>query len=111
MNLGSLTSLIKQVKSIPEHILGLIIYQILKGLEYLHYKHDPKKQIIHRDIKSNNILINRKGEVKLADFGIAKIVEAAQMTKTQIGTQCLMSVTFHIISHLKFIFFQISPKP
>jgi len=42
---------------------------MLRGLEYIH-----SKNIIHRDIKSANILVNNRGEVKIADFGLAKKV-------------------------------------
>ena len=66
MNLGSLSSLIKQITNIPEGMLGFIIFQVLKGLQVIH-----QKKIIHRDIKEGNILINRMGQVKLADFGIS----------------------------------------
>ncbi|KAG9456973.1 hypothetical protein H6P81_001481 [Aristolochia fimbriata] len=44
-----------------------------KGLSYLH--HDCSPAIIHRDIKSSNILLDKDYEAKIADFGIAKIVE------------------------------------
>jgi serine/threonine protein kinase len=44
-----------------------IMIQILKGLDYLH-----KNFILHRDLKLSNILINRKGIVKLCDFGLAR---------------------------------------
>ena len=39
----------------------------MEGLVFMH-----KKRIIHRDIKSENILINAKGELKYADFGLAR---------------------------------------
>ena len=41
--------------------------QMLAGLAYLHHK-----GIIHRDIKGSNILVNNRGELKLADFGLAR---------------------------------------
>jgi len=51
--------------SIPQ--VKYIIHSILNGLVYLH-----NNNIIHRDIKSSNILINSKGEIKIADFGLAR---------------------------------------
>lgn len=47
---------------------------IWQGLEYLH--HDCTPQILHRDVKTNNILLDVTYEAHLADFGIAKIIES-----------------------------------
>ncbi|OJT03761.1 CTD kinase subunit alpha [Trametes pubescens] len=44
--------------------------QMLAGLAYLHHK-----GIIHRDIKGSNILVNNRGELKLADFGLARFYQ------------------------------------
>ena len=43
------------------------LYQILQGVSYLH-----SKRVLHRDLKPQNILITRSGNVKLADFGLAR---------------------------------------
>ncbi|WOL03601.1 hypothetical protein Cni_G12321 [Canna indica] len=47
-----------------------------KGIMYLH--HDCSPAIIHRDIKSTNILLDEEYEAKIADFGIAKFAEESQ---------------------------------
>ncbi|CAG0921438.1 unnamed protein product [Notodromas monacha] len=52
---------------IPEDILGKIAHAVVSALEYLH----TVLKVIHRDVKPSNILINRKGQVKICDFGIS----------------------------------------
>jgi serine/threonine protein kinase len=44
-----------------------VAFQLLQGLKYLH-----DKNVLHRDIKGANILMNNKGSIKLADFGLAR---------------------------------------
>jgi serine/threonine protein kinase len=49
-----------------EAFIRYVAYRTVNGLKFLH-----ERQIIHRDIKSDNILYNYMGDVKLADFGFA----------------------------------------
>uniref|UniRef100_A0AAQ4NVQ9 mitogen-activated protein kinase kinase n=1 Tax=Gasterosteus aculeatus aculeatus TaxID=481459 RepID=A0AAQ4NVQ9_GASAC len=67
----SLDKFYKQViekgRSIPEDILGKIAVSIVKALEHLH----SNLQVIHRDVKPSNVLINTQGQVKMCDFGIS----------------------------------------
>ncbi|XP_064477964.1 dual specificity mitogen-activated protein kinase kinase 6-like isoform X2 [Ornithodoros turicata] len=56
-----------QGKTIPEEILGKIAYAVVSALHYL----QSHLQVIHRDVKPSNILVNRQGDVKMCDFGIS----------------------------------------
>ncbi|XP_024515168.1 probable leucine-rich repeat receptor-like protein kinase At5g63930 [Selaginella moellendorffii] len=53
---------------------------IAHGLSYLH--HDCVPKIIHRDIKANNILLDKDMVPKIADFGLAKLIEKEAETKS-----------------------------
>ena len=44
-----------------------VAFQLLKGIAFCH-----ENQVLHRDLKPQNLLINRKGELKLGDFGLAR---------------------------------------
>ena len=67
MNFGALTELLEEKKgSLDEKFCAYLLRRTLEGLNYLH-----SRGIVHRDIKSDNILINSEGDVKLADFGYA----------------------------------------
>jgi cyclin-dependent kinase 12/13 len=63
-----LTGLIDNKISFTVSQIKCILHQLLTGVQYMH-----SNNIIHRDIKGANILINNKGQVKIADFGLARI--------------------------------------
>ena len=59
----------------------------MRGLHYLH-----SNNIIHRDIKSDNILTDKDGEVKLADFGYAAQLTSERAARSsKVGTLCWMA--------------------
>jgi serine/threonine protein kinase len=64
---GSISSLINRYGKFKESLIKSYVYQILKGLEYLH-----SHGVIHRDIKGANLLIDNYGVCKLVDFGCSK---------------------------------------
>ncbi|CAH8449388.1 unnamed protein product [Dicrocoelium dendriticum] len=57
----------KHSNGIRLHNVRLFLYQLLRGLAYCHDRH-----ILHRDLKPQNLLISATGELKLADFGLAR---------------------------------------
>ena len=80
-------------KKIEEKLLAVneaidIAIQIADGLQAAH-----EKGIVHRDIKSSNIFITSKGQVKVMDFGLARSAGMTQVTKTgtTVGTVPYMS--------------------
>ncbi|XP_002981021.2 mitogen-activated protein kinase kinase kinase 3 [Selaginella moellendorffii] len=66
----SLASVIKESNGLDESKLRVYTRQILSGLEYLH-----RMNIVHRDVKCGNILLDPNGKAKLADFGLAKKID------------------------------------
>lgn len=57
----------------PDHV-KVFVYQILRGLKYLH-----SANVLHRDIKPGNLLVNSNCILKICDFGLARIWDPADV--------------------------------
>ncbi|ORE19427.1 hypothetical protein CU097_009523 [Rhizopus azygosporus] len=83
---GSLTDIVTH-NYLTEAEIAAICFEVLKALAYLH-----SKGVIHRDIKSDNILIGLHGQVKLSDFGYCAHLEKPYSKRTTLaGTLCWMA--------------------
>lgn len=69
MDAGSLHDLLRIRRILPERVIAGLARRVLEGLKYLH-----GMRIVHRDLKPSNLLVNGLGEVKIADFGVSRVV-------------------------------------
>lgn len=84
----NLREILKRDKRMPVMAVKRIALQVALGLDYAH-----SMGVVHRDIKPDNIMLNKNGEVKITDFGLAKIEYATSMTQIGVvmGTEWYMS--------------------
>ncbi len=71
---------------LPEIILSKVAFSVLSALEYL-----KRKNIMHRDVKPSNILINRDCTIKLCDFGISGTMNNSRCQTRERGCRPYMA--------------------
>ena len=83
-----LAAVLRVVRRVDPHVAALVALELARGLEEIH-----AQGIVHRDLKPSNILLGRRGETKVADFGIALETTGRRLTRTghAIGTPPYMS--------------------
>ncbi|KAJ7058087.1 STE/STE20/PAKA protein kinase [Mycena amicta] len=83
---GALTDIIEN-NTLEEDQISSICFETCKGLGHLH-----SQSIIHRDIKSDNVLLDAAGRVKITDFGFcAKLTDQKSKRATMVGTPYWMA--------------------
>jgi len=75
-----LDELAKAGERLPQREIARIISQVADGLAYAH-----GLGIVHRDVKSSNVMLTRDGRAVVSDFGIAKILSGTQYTQAGVG--------------------------
>lgn len=68
---GSIRQILDRFGSFEETLVRIYTIQIMEGLKYLH-----SREIVHRDLKCANVLVNTEGQVKLSDFGSSTKLQA-----------------------------------
>jgi 5'-AMP-activated protein kinase catalytic alpha subunit len=78
---GDLLNYVRRRRRLKEDVAKCLFKQLMESLAYCH-----RKNILHRDIKLDNILLDSEGQVKLCDFGVGKIVKKGEKMTEQCGT-------------------------
>jgi len=83
---GDLSSRIKKTRAQGKTFSeAQVLWWFTQGIQALKYIHDM--HILHRDLKSGNFFLSKSGNIKMGDFGIAKVLECtAACAQTQVGT-------------------------
>jgi tRNA A-37 threonylcarbamoyl transferase component Bud32 len=81
---ANLRQILREGRLQPQEALA-IIPQVCDALQYAH-----EEGVVHRDIKPENILLDSKGRVKIADFGLAKLLNRPRAQFTLTGSQQVM---------------------
>jgi len=85
---GTLRELLRERGPMPPHAVVAVLRPLLSGLGVAHHA-----GLVHRDVKPENVLISRDGEVKLVDFGLVRATAEAGITSTSVilGTAAYLS--------------------
>jgi serine/threonine protein kinase len=78
---GSLYDYVRRAGPLRITTILRIAVEVCKGMDYLH-----KRKIVHRDLKAANLLLDEHGTIKIADFGVARVLDGAGVMTAETGT-------------------------
>jgi len=95
MRRGSLLDYLHRHHPLKAALQAKLALDVARGMDYLH-----RCNIIHRDLKAANLLMNEHGDCKVADFGVARVVDAACTMTAETGTYRWMAP--EVVSHQRY---------
>ncbi|KMQ89721.1 protein kinase 2 [Lasius niger] len=83
---GELFSLVDEYGCLPEEVVRIYVAEIALAIDFLH-----NAGIVHRDLKTTNVLLDKDGHAVIIDFGFAKWLQRTERTNTLCGTPLYMA--------------------
>src|ERR1700712_1539466 len=75
-----LRALMQREGPLDAELVTLIASELAAALAYAHSEDEGRPSVVHRDLSPSNVLVSRAGEVKLTDFGIARVIGGSHRT-------------------------------